>query len=415
VDGEPALGALPALTSCRRKLCPSRTSCCRPRRASAFVPRCGFADLPPGYAYEAKNGFHNYYFTAANFKLPPLGKPAAKSTILEGFAPNLNKQLHVGHLKNLAEANALARILQPCQPVALLGASLGVLPGALEELQAWFEFVGYQPQVHFDTEQPKGLVPMSPGTGQYAGCQVYHGPLGPVVVVKANGQTSYAYHDLAYAQLVQPDYYVTGCEQKEHFAALGLAPKHLPMGLVLGPDGKKIKSNAGEPLLAADALNLVIEQLDPTPEPKKLAWNILAYTFLQAALGSNNKFDPVQMTKPTAPGMYLTYTLAKVHSALAKGDVPLDWVKQPVELTDRDVTLLGVAAYAEFYLHMAVEAKDPAPLANYLLTLAKGLAKVYAKQSIKDGAAGFQFAVTQAFQELEKGMMTLGLFPLHEV
>jgi len=335
--------------------------------------------------------------------------------VLEGFAPNLNKKLHIGHLKNLAEANALSHILHPCQPVAMLGASLGIMPGALEDLHTLFDFVGYHPEMCFDTDLAKGLVPTTPGTGEYAGCQVWQGPLGPVVVIKANGQPTYAYHDLAYAQTVKPDYYITGYEQKEHFTALGLAEKHLPMGLVLGPDGKKIKSSGGDPLLASEAFELVIDQLDPTPEPKKVAWNILAYSFLQAAMASNNKFDPVQMTKPTAPGMYLTYTLAKIYSALAKGGIPLDAGEPPPYLRDGDVRLLGLAAYSEFYLHNAVEAKDPAPLANYLLTLAKGLAKVYALQSIKDGPSGFQFAVSQAYQTLEQGMVKLGLLPLHGV
>jgi arginyl-tRNA synthetase len=269
--------------------------------------------------------------------------------------------------------------------------------------------------VSLDTELPAGLVPAVPGTGAYAGCQVWHGPLGPVVVVKANGQPTYAYHDLAYALLVKPDYYVTGCEQAGHFAALGLADKHLGMGLVLGPDGKKVKSSGGEPLLASEALQQVIGQLDPTPDPRKLAWNILAYSFLLQSLGSNNKFDPAQMAKPMAPGMYLSYTLAKVHSALAKGGVPLDVAWPPPDLSHGDVALLGLAAYADYYQHQAAQARDPAPLANYLFVLARGLARVYAKQSIKDGTAGFQFAVSRAFQALEQGMGTLGLFPLHEV
>jgi arginyl-tRNA synthetase len=335
--------------------------------------------------------------------------------LLEGFAPNLNKKLHVGHLKNLALANALSRILQPCQPTAMLGASLGILPGALEELQSLFDLVGYHPQVYLDTSLPEGLISTSPGTGEHAGCRVWQGPLGPVVILKADGTPTYACHDLTYAQLVGPDYYLTGCEQQEHFAALGLADKHLAMGLVLGPDGKKIKSSDGEPLLASEAFNLVIGQLDPTPDPKKLAWNILAYTFLQTAMTSNNKFDPARMTKPTAPGMYLTYTLAKIHSALKKGGVSQAAAVPPSHLADGDVSLLGLAAYLDYYHHQAAAMKDPAPLANFLLTLAKGLAKVYAKQSIKDGSAGFQFAVAHAFGALDKGMVTLGLFPLHAV
>jgi arginyl-tRNA synthetase len=132
-------------------------------------------------------------------------------------------------------------------------------------------------------------------------------------------------------------------------------------------------------------------------------------------MGSNTKFDPVQMTKPTASGMYLTYTLARVHSALVKGGIPLEPGAPPSCLTDGDVKLLGLAAYADYYQYQAVAGKDPAPLANYLLTLAKGLAKVYANQSIKGGPPGFQFAVSQAFQKLEKGMVMIGLFPLYEV
>jgi arginyl-tRNA synthetase len=326
----------------------------------------------------------------------------------------LNKKLHIGHLKNLAEANALSRIVQPCKPVAMLGASLGVLPGSLEALMGFFDFVGYHPKITIDIDLPPNLVLTSPGTGEYEGCQVYQGALGPVVVIKADAKPTYAYHDLAYAQLVKPDYYITGCEQKEHFASLGLAEKHLAMGLVLGPDGKKIKSGSGDPLLAEEAFALVIDQLDPTPEPKKLAWNVLAYTFLQASMGSNNKFDPVQMTKPTAPGLYVTYTLAKVHSALSKAGVPLE-MEKPSHLSDGDVALLGLAAYSTYYLYSARETKDPAPLANYILTLAKGLAKVYAKQSIKNGPAGFQFAVLTAFKVLKEGFVKLGLFPLLEV
>ena len=115
----------------------------------------------------------------------------------------------------------------------------------LEELHALFDFVGYHPQVYFDTDLPKGLVATVPGTSKYAGCQVWQGPLGPVVVVKADGQPTYAAHDLAYAQLVKPDWYVTGCEQKGHFAALGLAGKHLAMGLVLAVQraGNRVRSS----------------------------------------------------------------------------------------------------------------------------------------------------------------------------
>ena len=44
-----------------------------------------------------------------------------------------------------------------------------------------------------------------PGTGKYEGCQVWQGPIGPVVILKADDTPTYAAHDLAYAQRVKPD------------------------------------------------------------------------------------------------------------------------------------------------------------------------------------------------------------------
>jgi hypothetical protein len=245
--------------------------------------------------------------------------------VLEGFAPNLNKKLHVGHLKNLVLANALSRLLQPCQPVAMLGASLGVLPGALEELHALFDLVGYHPQVRLDTSLPAGLVATVPGTGEYAGCRVWQGPLGPVVLFKADGTPTYAYHDLAYARLVKPDWYVTGCEQQGHFAALGLTDKHLAIGLVLGPDGKKVKSSSGRPLLAGEAFGLVVGQLGPTPEPKKVAWNILACSFLQTA-------EDLKKLKLLAGHLKEGQFVTKLRKTFTKGEMDDDLIIVPARL-----------------------------------------------------------------------------------
>jgi arginyl-tRNA synthetase len=65
----------------------------------------------------------------------------------------------------------------------------------------------------------------------------------PCVIRRSDGTPTYAYHDLAFAKMVSPDFYVTGMEQKEHFHTLGLGQKHLPMGLVLdSATGKKLKS-----------------------------------------------------------------------------------------------------------------------------------------------------------------------------
>lgn len=376
--------------------------------------------LPPeqsaGYRYERAGIHHNYHFTPVNWRMP-LAPPPEKVTVLEGFAPNLNKHLHVGHLKNLAVASALSRILAPSRPVAMLGASQGVMSGAREALGGWFDFTGYRPDVTLDTELPAGLIPTSPGEGSYAGSQVWHGPKGPQVVVRSDGSHTYAYHDLAYAQTVKPDLYLTGSEQAGHFASLGLAEKHLPMGLVLGPDGTKLKSRDGSPLRADDALKMVEARLDTTPEPKKLAYNVLAMNFLMQDVASASKFDPVQMTSPASPGMAVSYTLARARRALDKAGVPPAGGSLPPgsELSPEDVALLGVASYRGYHLAQAAQKKSPAPLAQYAVRLARAISGAYAGRSVSGGTPGYRFAFAQAAAALEDSMKDLGLFTLRDV
>jgi arginyl-tRNA synthetase len=132
----------------------------------------------------------------------------------------------------------------------------------------------------------------------------------------------YAFHDLAFAKLVGPTHYITGAEQKEHFASLGLGDKHLPMGLVLGSDGKKLKSRASKEGVPADSpkaeaiMEEVMENLeDSCPDKRKLAWNVLAWNFLTVARTQNVKYNPADWTKADAPGLYITYTFARVKKA----------------------------------------------------------------------------------------------------
>jgi hypothetical protein len=98
-----------------------------------------------------------------------------------------------------------------------------------------------------------------------------------------------------------------------------------------------------------------------------------------------------------------------------KAGIPLDPAGPPGQLSQGDVALLGLAAYTGYHHYQSALTLDPAPLANHLLALARGLGRVYARQSIRNGPAGFQFAVARTFGALEKGMATLGLFALKEV
>ncbi len=96
----------------------------------------GFFSLEPvpdveGYRYEQVGRYHNYYFTKENNDWPKSFDFNPNDYRIDGFSPNLNKTLHIGHLRNLALAVSLSRITEG-EVVSLLGASLGILDEVIE-------------------------------------------------------------------------------------------------------------------------------------------------------------------------------------------------------------------------------------------------------------------------------------------
>lgn len=358
---------------------------------------------------------------------------------VDGFSPNLNKELHIGHLRNLALAASVSKITY-AHPVALLGASLGVVSSARDALYRWIKLARYEPSMYYDVLMPIDLVNIEePIDHEHAGCKVWNGPNGSVIVMKSNGQRTYAFHDLAFAKEVSPNYYITGSEQKGHFASLGLAEKHLPMGLVSGLDGKKMKSRAGDSLSASDALALIEGYLRKTPDKEKLAWNILVWNFLSVSREKNIKFDPETWISDDSPGMYISYTYARTYSALktailnAKSRIleigreygsGMDYKKSlfaissmaaPNQLEDVDIELACTATYMQYYLNRSIKLLDPCPLANYALLLAKKMTTVYQKHKISSGRSCLQTSVDFALSTLEVCMNLLGMYPLNKI
>jgi hypothetical protein len=192
------------------------------------------------YREELTGRYWNYHFTKDCCEWP-VKKELDKQYVIDGFSPNLNKALHVGHLRNLAIANSLSKLLRPnVKCVALFGASLGVYSWAEKEIQGWFDFLKYRPTIYYDVLMPLDLVPRFLQTeGESAGCEVW-ADNPKVIVTTSAGKHTYSFADIAFSKLAQPTHYLTGAEQKEHFESLGLGDKHLPMGLVMGSDGKKL-------------------------------------------------------------------------------------------------------------------------------------------------------------------------------
>lgn len=366
------------------------------------LARLGFEERQVGI-------YWNYLFTKNAWELPA-NSEKTYGYIIDGFSPNLNKELHIGHLRNLALAKSLSKLFPGSRMVAMLGAAVGIDPGAERKLNEWFDFVDYHPEIYYDDRLilPESVV-LEPGSGDQEGCLVWEGPNGPVIVQRSNGKRTYAYHDLAFTNTVHPTHYVTGEEQLDHFKSLGLGDKHLGMGLVLGALGKKMSSRSGHDMSAREALDCLIERIKETPEPTKLAWNIFAWNFLKANREKNITFIPEQWTKPEHPGMYISYTYARVASALGDAQGSRE------EISDNDVKLLGFASYKDHYLERARTFTSPAYVANYAHELATVITGAYCRERIADGRPGFQFAVRRAHRVLGECMDVLGMNLLQRV
>ena len=311
--------------------------------------------------------------------------------IIDGFSPNLNKQLHIGHFRNLVVGNSLARILE-AQPVALLGAALGVLPTARDDLQRWFDLLDYHPTLYQDTTLPLPDWTQYPeGIGDYAGCRM----LGDVVLVRSDGRPTYAGYEVAFASLVTPDYYLTGAEQREHFASLGLGKKFLPMGLLLGPEGK-LKSREGTAPLLDEVFHTMEVRLNNAADRTSLAFNVLAFNCLLPGRATNLRFTVEDWTNPKNAGMYVSYTQVRIQSALAKaGEEGI--AIPPVSLVD------------------AREHKDPSPIAKELFLHCRTLNDIYETERIAGGKPEVVAQVRDLYGKVLGCFAALGLKVLAKI
>lgn len=400
----------------------------QPIPATHGVGFCSYKPLDNfiGYRYEVTGRFHNYHFTKENYQWPE-DKYRPPYLVFDAFSPNLNKFLHVGHLRNLAIAKSLSKIFDNSLFVSLFGASLGINFDAWANTRNWMEFVGYHPvpfqDIHLIREdqidEMLKQLGSTPGTGDYLGCDIYNGKIGPVVLRRSADEegkkkVTYAFYDLVFSQQTSPDHYLTGAEQKEHFDNLSLGHKHLPMGLVLDAvTGKKIKSRTGDSLKADEAILMVMDKLEETPEPKKLAWNILCWNFLHISRNQNIRFDIDEWTKSDSPGMYVSYTMARISSALE--NVVLPKVIQAKDFEDLDIELIGVANYLDYYTQRAIKQVDPSPLAKFAHDLARKLGNAYHSEKINGGRPNFQYAVNYGLEKLKACCTLLGMFPLSKV
>ena len=179
---------------------------------------------------------------------------------LDGFSPNLNKHLHLGHLSNLVLAKAFQSMGVAKKTVAIFGDTLTGTVQQEEALAAFNEYCrkyGYRVDSYLMASEmrlPESSDLLTDGEGEYEGTKVFtirgqkvvglkSGPSKPLSGLHEN--TTYFFQDVALAlQLNAPTLYLTGSEQVPHFKLLKeMFPHidHIGLGLVL-LNGKKLSS-----------------------------------------------------------------------------------------------------------------------------------------------------------------------------
>jgi uncharacterized protein YggE len=123
----------------------------------------------------------------------------------------------------------------------------------------------------------------------------------------------------------------------------------------------------------------------------------------------NIKFLPNQWCKADQPGLYVTYTYARMRKALSLADSPFPDMP-PIE--DQDMWLAGYCAYAVYYLEWSMRSFDPCSLSNYAHFLAQKLSRAYHQERIVRGRPSFVRVCELATRTLYIVMNMLTMYPL---
>ena len=323
---------------------------------------------------------------------------------VDGFSPNLNKHLHLGHFSNLILAKSFQSLGVGKKFIAILG---DTLEGSVDPELAFSKYKDYCNQfgyiiddiVFASNQVLSDESILKDGTDTYVGTKIFEVGDEKVVGIKSTGATSYFYQDVALAQnLNGSTLYLTGFEQNGHFQNLKkLFPEtqHIGLGLV-SIDGKKMSSSEGNVLFLDDVFKSVMDKFN---NDDKLAWNVLAGHIL--------KYDPTSVKNinmktiddvKSSFGLYFSYTLAKMKSA---GMLP-----NPI--TEFHSNAL------KFKLLKAKTNLSPNILFEEVVDLTKKISSLYVKFHIKDNLEN-QKMYQPLLDDLLLGMKTLGMFDIDKV
>lgn len=326
---------------------------------------------------------------------------------LDGFSPNLNKKLHIGHFSNLVLGKAFQSLGVCKNTVSIYGDTLtGDISNedGLANLKIYQEKFKFKPSLELMASHVK-LIDESiliDGTGDYNGTKIFEINDEKIVAIKSNGQTSYFYQDVALAQkLNSSTLYLTGAEQANHFKNLKeLFPNihHVSLGLVK-VSGKKMGTRFGNVILIEDFIKEMNEVLNS--EDENLIYNVFAGFILQSNPEVDKKINMDILNNPNNSfGLYLSYTMARLHSAGCEPLYSLENIFHSTELN-----------YAYFKSKTNLK---PNILFSAAVELCKDISGLYGTHMIKNNPDN-KHMFDKKLGDLHMCFVKLGLFPVFKI
>lgn len=214
-----------------------------------------------GLTTEISSKFTNIYVSDTFIMNQAFNEPKSYKYV-DGFSPNLNKHLHIGHASNLVIANALQHMNIGENFIAILGDTLSGDVNKDDALSSYDEicklFDYKVSDKYFASEMKLEGDFLHDGTGEYLNTKIFEIDGEKIVGIKSTGKTTYFYQDVSLAEkLNDSTLYLTGLEQTNHFNMLEkLFPgtNHIGLGLVsLG--GKKMSSSEGNVIMLQDLID----------------------------------------------------------------------------------------------------------------------------------------------------------------
>lgn len=389
-----------------------------PKNVGAGFALCYYGQVPievkelmieKGFSVLESAGYTNFT-PAPEVDFYALFEPVEKIAFMDGFSPNLNKKLHVGHFSNFVIAKAFQKLGVVNTTVSLLGDTLDgevKKEEALADFKALCNEFDYTVDEIFYASQMKysGSL-LVDGEGEYAGTKIVDVEGEKIVVVKSDGSTSYFYQDMAFAETLGSQggktLYLTGYEQNNHFSTLNkIYPhtQHIGLGLVKVQPGKmsgvvkqmKMSSRSGNVIFLQDLLQ---DFVDEFKGDKKLAYNVFAGFILKNKPQTDKKFtlDSIHQHE-NSPGLYLSYTLARLKSAGIEVSVKEKFDSQEL-------------AYSFLKSQHLL---NPQVLFNSMCDLAKHINSLYATHRIQSNEENKKM-FTRLGSDLALGMDKLGMY-----